>query len=51
MKDLLTAWAQPLTAEGDMDHSSMMGGMMTADELTQLGTKVGPEFDAAWVVQ
>lgn len=48
MKDLLTAWAQPLTADGDMDHSSMMGGMMTADELTQLGKKVGPEFDAAW---
>lgn len=48
MKDLLTAWAKPLTADGDMDHSSMMGGMMTADELTQLGTKVGPEFDAAW---
>jgi len=48
MKDLLTAWAQPLTADGDVDHSSMMGGMMTADELTQLGMKVGPEFDAAW---
>jgi len=48
MKDLLAAWGQPLVAEGDVDHSSMMSGMMSADELAELGTLTGPAFDAAW---
>ena len=48
MKDLLAAWGQPLVADGDVDHSSMMSGMMSADELAELGTLTGPAFDAAW---
>lgn len=48
MKDLLAAWGQPLVAEGDVDHSTMMSGMMSADELAELGTLTGPAFDAAW---
>jgi uncharacterized protein (DUF305 family) len=48
MKDLLAAWGQPLAAEEDVDHSTMMSGMMSADELAELGTLTGPAFDAAW---
>jgi len=48
MKDLLAAWGQPLVAEGDVDHSTMMSGMMSADELAELGTLTGPAFDEAW---
>ena len=48
MKDLLAAWGQPLVADGDVDHSTMMSGMMSADELAELGTLTGPAFDAAW---
>jgi len=48
MKDLLAAWGQPLIADSSVDHSSMMSGMLTADELAELGTKKGADFDAAW---
>ena len=48
MKDLLAAWGQPLIADSSVDHSSMMSGMMSADELAELGTLTGPAFDAAW---
>jgi uncharacterized protein (DUF305 family) len=46
MKDLLMAWGKPLTSEED--HSSMMSGMMSADDLAELGTLTGASFDAAW---
>ena len=46
MKDLLMAWGKPLTSEED--HSSMMSGMMSTDELAELGTLTGAAFDAAW---
>ena len=47
MKALLTAWGKPLTT--DEDHSSsMMSGMMSTDELAELGTLTGAAFDAAW---
>lgn len=32
-----------------MDHSSMMSGMLTADELSALGVLRGTEFDRAWL--
>jgi uncharacterized protein (DUF305 family) len=46
MKALLTAWGKPLTS--DEDHSSMMSGMLSADELAELGTLTGAAFDSAW---
>jgi uncharacterized protein (DUF305 family) len=46
MKELLTAWGKPLTS--DEDHSSMMSGMLSADELAELGTLTGAAFDSAW---
>ena len=48
MKDLLEAWNEPQTADSGVDHSSMMSGMMSSDELTKLGSMMGSEFDTAW---
>lgn len=48
MKDLLTAWAQPLTADSDMDHGSKMGGMLSMDDMEKLGSLKGPDFDYFW---
>ena len=48
MKDLLTAWAQPLTADADMDHGSMMDGMLSLEDMDKLGALKGPEFDYFW---
>jgi len=47
MKALLTAWGKPLTTDDD-HSSSMMSGMMSTDELAELGTLTGAAFDAAW---
>ena len=48
MTQWLTDWKQTLTADDGMDHSSMMGGMLTAEELTELGTLRGAAFDSRW---
>lgn len=48
MKDLLTTWAQPLTADSDMDHGSKMGGMLSMDDMEKLGSLKGPDFDYFW---
>ncbi|NDD97091.1 MAG: DUF305 domain-containing protein [Actinobacteria bacterium] len=48
MKNLLTAWNMPIAAESGMDHSSMMSGMMSSDEMAELGKKMGKDFDVAW---
>lgn len=48
MKDLLTAWAQPLTADADMDHGSMMDGMLSLEDMEKLGSLKGPDFDYFW---
>lgn len=48
MTQLLADWNQPLNAEGDMDHSSMMSGMLTAEELAELGTLRATAFDSRW---
>jgi len=48
MIQLLEAWGEPLTPDDGMDHSSMMEGMLTIEELDQLATLRGIEFDVAW---
>ena len=48
MKDLLTTWAQPLTADADMDHGSMMDGMLSLEDMDKLGALKGPDFDYFW---
>lgn len=49
MKEWLTAWGKPLSPDDGMDHSSMMSGMLTAEELSQLGTLKGQAFDQQWI--
>ncbi|MFN5791439.1 MAG: DUF305 domain-containing protein [Burkholderiales bacterium] len=48
MKNLLMAWNKPEAADSGMDHSSMMSGMMSSDEMAELGKKMGKDFDVAW---
>ncbi len=48
MKSLLTEWGKPLTADDDMDHGSMMEGMLSVEDLDALATRRGTDFDAAW---
>lgn len=48
MTQWLSDWKQPLTADEGVDHSSMMSGMLTAEELTELGTLRGTAFDSRW---
>ena len=47
MKNLLTTWGMP-TEMGSMDHSSMMDGMLSLEEMNTLGQLKGAEFDKAW---
>lgn len=49
MKSVLTKWNQPLSMESSMDHSEMMDGMLTLDELEALGALRGAAFDTAWI--
>ena len=49
MTDLLGRWGRPNQPDSSMDHSSMMSGMLTADELSALGVLRGTEFDRAWL--
>ena len=48
MKGYLEAWKQPMSPEDGMDHGSMMEGMLSVEELDQLATLRGTEFDLAW---
>ena len=48
MTQWLSDWKQPLTADEGVDHSSMMSGMLTAEELSELGTLRGAAFDGRW---
>ena len=47
MKNLLTTWGMPMEM-GSMDHSSMMDGMLSLEEMNTLGQLKGAEFDKAW---
>jgi uncharacterized protein (DUF305 family) len=48
MNALLESWGKPLVPEDGMDHSSMMEGMLTIEELDGLAMMRGPEFDISW---
>lgn len=48
MKDLLTAWGKPLTADTAMDHGSNMDGVLSMDDMKKLGSLKGPDFDSYW---
>lgn len=49
MTALLSQWGQPLAMDESMDHSSMMSGMLSLEELASLSQTRGTDFDRAWV--
>ena len=49
MKDWLSSRDEPLVADDGVDHSSMMSGMLTLEDLDALRGLAGAEFDTAWI--
>ena len=50
MTGWIIAWGQPVTMETSGGHEmSSMGGMMTAQEMDELATMSGRQFDAMWM--
>lgn len=49
MTALLSQWGQPLAMDESMDHSSMMSGMLSLEDLASLSQTRGTDFDRAWV--
>jgi uncharacterized protein (DUF305 family) len=49
MKTFLTTWKERLTPDSSMDHSDMMSGMLSADDIKKLSSLRGVEFDRAWM--
>ena len=49
MTAMLEAWGEPTYVDEGMDHSSMMSGMVSADDMETLETLRGAEFDVAWL--
>ena len=50
MTQYLTDWKQSLTPDSSVDHSEMMSGMLSADDLATLSTLRGAEFDRQWML-
>lgn len=48
MRQFLAEWGMPETPDESVDHSSMMKGMLTIEELDGLATLRGSAFDVAW---
>jgi uncharacterized protein (DUF305 family) len=48
MTALLSEWGKPLTADDGEDHSSMMKGMLSVEDLDALAARTGTDFDTAW---
>ena len=48
MKGFLATWGAPVTPEDGVDHSTMMEGMLTVEELDELAGLQGAEFDVRW---
>lgn len=49
MKEVLAKWNKPTEMDSSMDHSEMMDGMLSLDELDALGALRGSDFDTAWL--
>jgi len=49
MKAFLTSWKEGLTPDSSMDHSDMMSGMLSAEDITKLSALRGAEFDREWM--
>lgn len=49
MTALLIQWKQPLDGHAAMGHGSDMEGMLSEQEMMDLASLTGSEFDAAWI--
>lgn len=49
MTEFLRSWNKGLTVDESIDHSDMMTGMLTVDEMSQLSTLRSSVFDRAWI--
>lgn len=49
MKETLSNWGKSTEMDASMDHSEMMDGMLSLDELSALGALRGTAFDTAWL--
>jgi len=49
MTALLTKWGQPLDSHAAMGHGSDMEGMLSEQELIDLASLTGSDFDSAWI--
>jgi uncharacterized protein (DUF305 family) len=49
MKEVLAKWNKPTEMDAAMDHSDMMDGMLSLEELDSLGALRGTAFDTAWL--
>lgn len=49
MTGFLSSWGKGLAADETMDHSDMMAGMLSSEEISQLGTLRSSAFDRAWI--
>lgn len=49
MKKWLSDRGQPLNPDSSVDHSSMMKGMLSLEDLDAMRTLTGSEFDRAWI--
>ena len=49
MQGWLTAWDQPAMEDMEGHDMSSMVGMMSAEDMDELGTLTGVEFDKAWL--
>ena len=49
MTSLLGGWGMSTEMDPSMDHSDMMSGMLTLDELDELADLRGEAFDRAWL--
>lgn len=49
MTALLDGWGEPIAMDEGMDHSGMMSGMLTVEELDALSALRGADFDRKWL--
>jgi uncharacterized protein (DUF305 family) len=49
MTALLTKWGQPLDSHAAAGHGTEMEGMLSEQELTNLASLTGSDFDDAWI--
>jgi len=49
MKAFLTMWKQRLTGDSSMNHSDMMSGVLSDEDMKKLSSLRGVDFDRAWM--